>query len=67
MHSRNAVSRILSSCSLPGPDGISRQMQMLNLPALLHVIPGAVLHDALLMVGWNVRRNEQILQLDLTR
>ena len=38
---------------------------MLNLPALLHVIPGAMLHDALLVVGWNVGGYEQVLQLDL--
>lgn len=40
-------------------------MQVLNLPALLHVIPSAMLHDALLVVGWNVGSNEQVLQLDL--
>lgn len=38
---------------------------MLNLPALLHVIPGAMLHDALLVVGRNVGSYEQVLQLDL--
>lgn len=38
---------------------------MLNLPALLHIIPSAVLHDALLVVGRDVRSDEKVLELDL--
>ena len=38
---------------------------MLNLPALLHVIPGAMLHDALLVMSGDVGGNQQVLQLDL--
>ena len=40
-------------------------MQVLNLPTLLHFIPAAVLHDALLVMRGNVRCNEEVLQLDL--
>ena len=38
---------------------------MFNLPTLLHVVPAAVLHDALLVVWGNVGCYEQVFQLDL--
>ena len=65
MHSSNAVCRILSGRCLPCADGIASKVQVLDLPALLQVIPGAVLHDTLLMVSWDVGRNQQVFQLDL--
>ena len=46
-------------------DGVACQVQVLNLPTLLHVIPAAMLHDALLVVWRNVGGYAQVFQLDL--
>ena len=66
MHSTKAFTVLLPSCLQPGSDSIACQVQVFYLPALLHVIPGAVLHDALLMMGRNVGSDQQVLQLDLS-
>ena len=39
---------------------------MLDLPTLLHVIPAAMLHDALLVMWRNVGCYEEVFQLDLS-
>ncbi len=65
MHSTNAISRLLPSCILSGSDSVSSQVQVLYLPALLHFIPSAMLHDALLVMRRYVGSYQQILQLDL--
>ncbi len=67
MHNTNAITRFLPGSLLPCPNGIASKVQMLYLPALLHVIPGAVLHDALLVVWRDVGGNQQVFQLDLPR
>lgn len=66
MHSTKAITVLLPSCLQPSPDGIACKMQVLYLPALLHVVPGAMLHDALLMMGGDVGSDQQVLQLDLS-
>ncbi len=65
MHSTNAISRLLPGCLLSGPDSVSSQVQVLYLPALLHFIPSAMLHNALLVTRGYVGSYQQVLQLDL--
>lgn len=67
VHTTSSISRILPGSFLPGSDSIPSQVQVLNLPTLLHVIPSAMLHDALLVMRGNVGRYEQVFQLDLPR
>ncbi len=65
MHSTYAISILLPVCVLSGSDSIASQVQVLYLPALLHFIPSAMLHDALLVMRGYVGSDQQVLQLDL--
>lgn len=54
MHSCNASLFLSCFSAALALHGVACQAELVNVPGLLHIVPGAVLHDALLVVWRNV-------------